>query len=661
MKKRLTILVSLFLSATAMAQTTDEIEKSFEMDEIVVREYSLPPTIVGNRTVLDSALVQSDAASSIADILSRNSVVFIKSHGRASVATASFRGTGSSHTQVLWNGVKINSPMLGMTDFSMLPSHLTDALTLYHGAESMHLTEGGLGGAVVLENTLPSPDEKGFGLRYMQGVGSFATFDEFLHTSFAGDNFTLSLRAGVSSSANEFTYTNYMKPGKVRERNRNGDFRDIHLLPELGYRFKNRSTLTLSVWYHNSDRGVPMIFNDSSLEQNRQKEESVRSLLRWKLSKSTAAGSMINLDAKGGYIYSDLLYESLTSIAALAAGKTTPSYIHTLFADMGAEYESKHWSFAAQVSTYEHILRGADYGGGKNRFEFSGMLSAEWRPRNRLSLTALLRQNSYGQSIERPNPALFVDFIASHKGNVHLRASVAQGSRHPTLNDLYFVPGGNDSLRSEKGLFYDFGLDFRFGGLSMSASAYNSVVRDWILWLGNGSAGYFSPVNIKSVHSYGAELRANYRTGWGRHWRLSLDGCATYTRTLNMGEPLGEGDNSIGKQLPYIPLWSASFASRLEWREWSLAYHWNYYSRRYTTSDEGAGSRYGVVPPYFMNDLSVGWKLSTRRVDLSLGVGVNNLFGEEYVTVLGYPMPGRNYTLNIALTPKFKGSNLNKR
>ncbi len=53
------------------------------------------------------------------------------------MATASFRGTAPSHTQVSWNGISISSPMLGMVDFSLIPVYIIDDLTLKHGAASL--------------------------------------------------------------------------------------------------------------------------------------------------------------------------------------------------------------------------------------------------------------------------------------------------------------------------------------------------------------------------------------------------------------------------------------------------------------------------------------------------------------------------------------------
>ena len=91
------------------------------------------------KTVLDTLILRESITNSLADILSQSTSIFIKSYGRGTMATASFRGSSPSHTQVLWNGININSPMLGQVDFSMIPSFFVDDMTLWHGASSVNV------------------------------------------------------------------------------------------------------------------------------------------------------------------------------------------------------------------------------------------------------------------------------------------------------------------------------------------------------------------------------------------------------------------------------------------------------------------------------------------------------------------------------------------
>ena len=69
----------------------------------------------------DSLARASTITTNLSELISAYSPVFIKSYGRGSTATASFRGTAATHTQVLWNGMNLNSPMRGFADLALLP------------------------------------------------------------------------------------------------------------------------------------------------------------------------------------------------------------------------------------------------------------------------------------------------------------------------------------------------------------------------------------------------------------------------------------------------------------------------------------------------------------------------------------------------------------
>jgi len=159
------------------------------------------------QTVLDTTVLHQNVAQSMSDILTQHSTLFIKSYGRATEATAEFRGTSPSHTQVLWNGMKINSPMLGTVDFSTIPAYFVDRANLLHGASSLTLTGGGLGGAVDM-HTLPLFGE-GNMLQYIQGIGSYDTYDQFLRYTYGNDRWSTSTRLVYSTSDNDYRYTNY--------------------------------------------------------------------------------------------------------------------------------------------------------------------------------------------------------------------------------------------------------------------------------------------------------------------------------------------------------------------------------------------------------------------------------------------------------------------
>ncbi|MCC8154119.1 MAG: Plug domain-containing protein [Tannerellaceae bacterium] len=158
------------------------VQQERELADVVVTAERLLSNIGIQQTILDSTTLRQTVSLSLADVLTQNSTIFIKSYGRGALSTASFRGTAPSHTQVTWNGMKIDSPMLGQVDFSLIPSFFVDKANLYHGASSTGITGGGLGGAIALGTR--ASGEKGLGMQYIQGVGSYHTFDEFFRLQY---------------------------------------------------------------------------------------------------------------------------------------------------------------------------------------------------------------------------------------------------------------------------------------------------------------------------------------------------------------------------------------------------------------------------------------------------------------------------------------------
>jgi iron complex outermembrane receptor protein len=237
-----------------------------------------------------------------------------------------------------------------------------------------------------------------------------------------------------------------------------------------------------------------------------------------------------------------------------------------------------------------------------------------------------------------------------------LKASTSRNFRFPTLNDLYFLPGGNPDLRRESGWTYDIGMSFAVGkedvySLTGSVNWFDSHVKDWILWLPT-TKGFFSPRNVKDVHAYGLEGNGSFNVILGKDWSLALDGTLSWTPSINEGEPMSPADQSVGKQLPYVPEWSSSISGRLLWKRWSLLYKWCYYSKRHTMSSNDI-SLTGRLPEYYMSNVTIERGVSLKWAELSLKGAINNLFNEEYLSVLARPMPRINFEFFIGITPKW--------
>lgn len=680
MKKIHLILILILSSVFVNAQENDDIRWYLNLPEISIYAERPIKEIGVQQTKMDSIVLKENIALSVADVLTFNSSIFVKNYGRATLSTVSFRGTSASHTQVSWNGMKINNPMLGMTDFSMIPSYFIDDATLLHGTSSVNETGGGLGGSIQL-STKPAKED-GFGLQYIQGVGSFKTFDEFLRLTYGNEHWQTSTRVVYSSSPNDFKYRNHDKKENVYdenmniidqyypiERNRSGAFKDFHFLQEAYYNTMKGDRFGFNTWYINSNRELPMLtvdYGDDTDFENRQKENTFRSVASWDHIRENW-----KMGAKAGYIHTKMNYDYKRDLGngVMAHMTQSRSKINTFYGQAEGEYYiGKKWLFTVNIAAHQHFVESRDksvmlqdgnegtVGYHKARIELTNSASIKWRPVDRLGMSVVVREEMFGNEWTPIIPAFFIDGVISKRGDVVAKASVSRNYRFPSLNDLYFMPGGNPDLKKESGWTYDAGLSFTLGregvySLSGSANWFESFINDWIIWLPT-TKGFFSPDNIKDVHAYGIETKGDLEVILSKEWKLGLNGTLSWTPSINEGEPRSPADKSVGKQLPYVPEYSSTVTGRLTWKTWSFLYKWCYYSERFTMSSNDI-TLTGKLPEYFMSNIALEKVISCKWADFSIKGAINNLFNEEYLSVLSRPMPGINFEIFLGITPKF--------
>src|SRR5690606_13900615 len=108
----------------------------------------------------DSTQLALYRSQNVAELVSEQSPVFIKSYGYNSLSTLSFRGASAAQSLVLWNGVPVNNPALGVADLSLLPVFFSDQIAIAYGGSSALLGNGNVGGALLLDNEAPNFSRK---------------------------------------------------------------------------------------------------------------------------------------------------------------------------------------------------------------------------------------------------------------------------------------------------------------------------------------------------------------------------------------------------------------------------------------------------------------------------------------------------------------------
>ena len=614
------------------------------------------------QTHVDSMVLQNKASLSLSDLLSENTTVFIKNHGRGALATASFRGTSPSHTQVRWNGININNPMAGMVDFSLIPVYIIDELNLNHGSASLADRSGGIGGSININNQ--AQWNKKHRIKYLQGIGSYSSFDEFLQVGLGNKKIQSKTRLYHNYSKNDYTFINRgivnIDPvsGDLTnpiDTNDHASYLRYGLLQEIYYRPLTNHLISLKYWGQYADRTIPKptsFEGPDNSNLNSQEDRDHRLVADWKF-----YGDFGKLLLRSGYAEKGLDYNQMNQVPGLGLipaiwSESRQQSLYNTFSYSGALDEDFSWEGGIDLSYHKvgsaDSVSGAAYEGRRN--EFSAMFAVCKGFKDRVNLNLLLRQE-WVDGVRLPFIPFFgMDLKLIEGVDLLLKANIARNYHLPTLNDLYWQPGGNPDLLPEEGFTVESGLAYQqeFSGLLLKTelSFYRSQIDNWIIWIPS-YRGYWEPSNIRSVLSKGLEYSIQLQ-GYFSEFNYQLSSTYGYTSAVNQGDPLIWSDESYGKQLVYIPLHSGNMMAHLGWGNLFFVYQFNAYSERYTTSSNDVSQRDRLYP-YFMNDISAGSTFRLKKVDLSLEFKVYNLFNEAYHTILYRPMPGRNYQLVLKI------------
>ena len=657
MKRLLIILSVLFaLSVTALAQNDTVYLQSVEVTSSYISNKVSKNTM---ERKIDTAIIKRLETVSLSQLLIQHSPVFIKTYGPGSTASASFRGTTASHTLVLWNGMQLNSPTLGEVDFSTIPVFFTDEISLQWGSKTS-ANSGGLGGVVNIGNT--QKFNEGLILDVRQTYGSFNTWGSYLTLGYSGKNIMARVKAYRNSSDNDFTYNNIAMIPHQEMKQKNADFVDYGFMPELQVRFKN-SLLTLVSWNQFSHRNYPQIMpNVFNNTQEYADNGFSRNLLSYKYYWNSG-----RIEVKSAYFHEKQNYflESYTSNGKPVTQNNSlnKSDVFRQIVDLQQDLY-KSWKLYAKIQYDYESVKSSNYDpmpelvegglvgsvvstgsttGCKTRNLLSFYAAVDGKIYKDLDLRLTLRNDLVNSKSEGFFPTATLVYRLPFVKGLNFNLGYSHNYRNPSLNDLYWNPGGNEDLKSEKGKTFDLDVNYFYEkdnfNIDVKAGLYYSKVQDWIQWVPTNYR-YWMPKNVSKVFARGLELHfdANYKYAL---WSFSLSGNYVYSHTTDESE-YAQQYGSDGKQLIYIPLHHANAFAEVKWKTWNLNYTFEFTGERNTSMNDNEFFAY-QLPYYMLHHISFGKQLNKFRLELR----VNNLTDADYQTVLWRAMPGRSYEVYL--------------
>lgn len=638
-----------FYNISLSTTQQDTIKRSLKMGDVIIKGNAAIKSIALTRTVVDSISIAQSSSGSLSELLSKSTPIFIKTYGQGSMATASFRGTGASHTSVQWNGIKINNPMLGAVDFSLIPVWFIDNIELYHGGSSLQNGSGALGGSLSI-NSKPRWGEKYYGT-IVQGIGSFGKYQTYISAGGGNKKIQGGVKYMYERAQNDFTFINTAIPPFEKSIQKNAQYDKHAIASDLYINAGADNFIAINSWFHISKRNLPTIMSYEGLGRAEyENSNDIRLSAKW-----TKYWKKVRSEFTTGYSRSDMDYLlSNKTYLQWVINKDSKSTTNSIFNKYIVDWDISSKSilkFSANLDYHDvsTIEKTTKEGYQADRLEAGMSVSFHHIFNSVFSGYALLREDISGGKFSPIMPSLGISINPLKNDKFIIAINGTRNFHQPTLNDLYWQPGGNPNLRPEKGFSGDISLKYNksFGRFhtTISTTGYLSKIDDWIIWRPSEFM-YWSAENIQKVFSRGIE--ATFDIGYtANNLKLNLIGNYTFTKTTDQSDD-DIITESKGKQLIYIPMHKASVLFNTQYKGYYFDFSWDFTSERYTTSSN-EDTRH-TLPYYSLCDLSIGKKLyfgARDKTALDIQFKINNIFDINYQSILWRAMPGINFQLQL--------------
>lgn len=574
---------------------TDLISKNFQKSQ--------------TRIELNDSILR-DHSGNLTQLLQFKTPIFFKENGFGMVSSPSFRGTTAQQTAVLWNGIPVNSFLLGQTDFNSMPLKSYDEISILPGGSGVLNGSGAIGGTIELNNNLyfGNKNQGEFNLAY----GSFNTYNAGGRWQIHNKRWSFDLNFNRLESKNDF------KQFKKDWKNTNGAFYSNTLGATLGYKLNNKNTISYYASTFIDERHFSLItpFQTPTKYQN----YTFRNLLTWQYKANFLESNLRLAVFNEQYNYFDQLPSTI-----FKQGKVNSTYAkwETIY-----KLTSKS-KVASVVSITNSNGNGHDSGINKAQrtyFEASLLYA------NQLTNTLHAEVGAkIDYSKDYQMPFLYsAGILYQPTTNYELKLKTSKNYRIPTFNDLYWQPGGNLNLKAEQSYQVELSQSYQIKNGSLGANVYYNSISNLIQWIPT-SSGLWGAQNTSNIQIFGVEISGNYQLIFKKH-QFTFSGLYAFTHAKNP---------DTDRYQIYVPLHKANFGLNYRISKLGCQLDGLYTGEVYTRSNNDSAynlKAYGVLNTAITYDITPKYKLSFH---------VNNFTNQAYQTTIERWLPGRNYSIQL--------------
>lgn len=560
---------------------------------------------------------------------------FFKQYGVSGSSTVSKRGADATQTQVVWNGLPINHPMLGMTDFNGISSFAFSEIFMIEGGNSALFGSGSVGGTIFLNNQ--SQFETPFKVSLLQQSSSLNNHRSGLDVKNSWNvksGNRLFLQATVSSinDFNQFQFQDQLS-GQTEIQWRNNIHSDLqNQSGRLVLAYKSKKAIQWK-WVTEQThvfRELGTLYGSTKFI-GAQWDQNTRSILEIK-----KGFDRWGISQKLGYTRDNIVFQDEmnvpqnqenrdTSVATMQFAQTELYFKQSLLGDFIVGFDiqnqvgrSPYFGGKELVNTSQNRWLPAQFLGWKKRWtkmEFLSNFRFEW----------LEKVATYGLSGEYL-------WLKNHK----IRFDAHSHFRRPTLNDqFWYSPDAlKEGVKSETGWATELGWNTEWKrskrGITFNqqTAVYYRELNNPIIWTPTGS--FWSARNFY----------------FGRYFGLQSEG-KWVTQSKNIGAWISYHFDAVNAQVKrsendayfqqiFIPDFMGNIEMGIAIKRHQISIKASHTGNRFIQTDNQ-----NWLPGYRLISLDYQWNTLFFKQPLLLGFSLQNATNTVYQNMPGRPMPPR--------------------
>ncbi|MES9936606.1 MAG: TonB-dependent vitamin B12 receptor [Sedimenticola sp.] len=565
-------------------------------------------------TIIDREEIERRQASDITELLGGLTGINIAANGGDGKNKSIYlRGTNSSHTLLLIDGIRVGSATLGNPAWALIPLNDIERIEIVRGPRSSLYGSDAIGGVIQIFTRKRDTERR---ITLEAGTGSHNKKE--LGAGISDGNTTTSYRLSFSGERTDGYDTH-----EDTETDDDG-FKRVSLNAGFSHELSDALELSGQLLHSQGENE----FDGSSYNGN--------------TSDFIQQNVGITLDAK-----INAFWESTLRLGQ-SLDESDAFYNGTFISRFDTRRDQLSWENNVYLGDNGLLTAGFDYlndqVSSSNAYSVTARdnkaIFAQYRHYGEQGDFQLGLRSDDNQQFGKHttgNIALGADLGES----LRLTASAGTAFKAPTFNDLYWPAtawsSGNPNLQPEKARSYEVGLENTSQQTHWSVRAYLSKIENLIDWACTANCNdsnpwddFWQPSNVGNARIEGIELQLDTSLyGWNS--RI----------TLNLLDPI---DESTGKILLKRAKRNLRLDLDRDFGRWSLG-----------GTLEGESGRWNNpantvrLGGYATLDLRASYRLNPEW--LVRGT-IDNLFDRDYETSDGYPMPGREYFVSVIYQPE---------